>query len=151
MSPISVEFSCVTLSVVQLLSHVQLFATQWTVACQASLSFTISWSLLKLRLIELVMPSNHLIHHCPILFLPPIFPSIRAFSSELVLNISGQSTWSCCPRDSQESFPVPQFENINFLALSLLYGPALTSVNDYWKNHSFDYIDLCWQSDVSAF
>ena len=42
-------------------------------------------------------------------------------------------------------------ESINFLALSLLYGPTLTSVHDYWKNHSFDYMDHCWQSDVSAF
>ena len=45
----------------------------------------------------------------------------------------------------------PQFEIISCLVLSLLYGPALTSIHDYWKNHSFDYTDLCWQSDVSAF
>ena len=60
--------------------------------------------------------------------------------------------WSpCCPRNSQESSPTPQSKSINSLALSLLYGPTLTSVHDYWKNHSFDYLDLCWQSDVSAF
>ena len=60
--------------------------------------------------------------------------------------------WSpCTPRDSQESSPAPQFESINSLALSLLYGPALTSIHDYWKNHSFEYMDLHWQSDVSAF
>ena len=53
-------------------------------------------------------------------------------------------------RDSQESSAL-QFGSINSLALSLLYGPPLTSVHDYWKNHSFDYTDLCWQSDVSAF
>ena len=53
------------------------------------------------------------------------------------------------PRDSQESSPAPQLESINSLALSLLYGPALTSVHDYWKNHSFDYMDLCCQNDVS--
>ena len=57
----------------------------------------------------------------------------------------------CSPRDSQESSPTPQFESINSLALSLLYGPTLTSIHDYWKNHSFDYTDLCWRSDVSAF
>ena len=57
----------------------------------------------------------------------------------------------CCPRDSQESSPAPQFESINSLALSLLYGPTLTSVQDYWENRSFDYTDLCWQSDVSVF
>jgi len=56
-----------------------------------------------------------------------------------------------CPRDSQESSPAPQFESINSLALSLPYGPTLPSVHNYWKNHSFDYMDLCWQSDVAAF
>ena len=54
-------------------------------------------------------------------------------------------------QDSQESFPAPQFESINSSALSLLSGLTHTSVHDYWKNHSFDYVDLCWQSDVSAF
>ena len=57
----------------------------------------------------------------------------------------------CCPRDSQESFPTPQFKSINSLVLSLLHGPTLTSVHDYWKNHCFDYTDLCPQSSVSAF
>ena len=61
--------------VVQLLSHVRLFVTPWTVACQASLSFTISWSLLKLMSIKSVMPSNHLILCPPLLLLPSIFPS----------------------------------------------------------------------------
>ena len=50
-----------------------------------------------------------------------------------------------------ESSPTPQFESINFLALSLLYGPTLTSVHDHWKTHSFNYMHLCQQSDVSAF
>ena len=60
--------------------------------------------------------------------------------------------WSpCCPRDSQESSPTPQFKSINSLALSLLHGPTLTSIHDYWKNHSFDNMDLWQQSDVSAF
>ena len=60
--------------------------------------------------------------------------------------------WSpCSPRDSQESSPAPRFKNISSLVLSLLYGPTLTSVHDFWKNHSFDYTDLCWQSDVFAF
>ena len=57
----------------------------------------------------------------------------------------------CSPRDPQESSPVPQFKRINSTALSLLYGPTLTSVYDYWKNYSFDYMNLCWQSDVFAF
>ena len=81
-------------SSVQSLSHVWLFATPWTAACQASLSITNSRSLLKLMSIELVMPSNHLILCCP-LFLPPsIFPSIRVFSSESVLCIRWSKYWS---------------------------------------------------------
>ena len=56
-----------------------------------------------------------------------------------------------CPRDSQESSLAPQFESVNSSMLSLLYGPTLTSIHDYWKNHSFDYTSLCWGSDVSAF
>ena len=57
----------------------------------------------------------------------------------------------CSPRDSQEFSPTPQFKSINSSALSFLYSPTLTSIHDYWKNHSFDYMDLCWQSNVSAF
>ena len=60
--------------------------------------------------------------------------------------------WSpCSPGDSQESFPAPQFKSINSLALRLLYGPTLTSIHDHWKNHSFDYTNVCQQSDISAF
>ena len=59
------------------------------------------------------------------------------------------SLWS--PRDSQESSPAPQFKSISSLGLSFLYGPTLTSVHDYWNNHIFDYVDLCQQSDISAF
>ena len=58
---------------------------------------------------------------------------------------------SCSPRDSQESLPTLQFKSINSLVLGFLYSPTLTSIYDYWKNHSFDYMDLCWQSNVSAF
>ena len=72
--------------IVQSLSHVWLFATPWSVACQASLSFTISRSLLKFMFIGLVMLFNHLILCCPLLFLP-MFPSIRVFSSESALHI----------------------------------------------------------------
>ena len=68
-------------------SHVQLFETPWTVAYQASLSFIISWSLLKLMSIELVMPSNHLILCGALLLLPSVLPSIRVFSSESALHI----------------------------------------------------------------
>ena len=74
--------------VVQSFSCVQLFVTPWATACQASLSFTISWSLLEFMSIELVMLSNHLIRCCPLLLLPSIFPSIRVFSNELVLHVT---------------------------------------------------------------
>ena len=108
-----------------------------------------------------VMPSNHLILCHLLLLLPSIFPSIRAFSNELALCIRWPKYWSfsftispsngylrmisfrliwspCCPRDSQESSPTPQFESISSSVLSLLYSPALTSIYDYWKNHNFD-------------
>ena len=80
-------------SSVQLFSSVWLFATPWTSACQASLSVTNSQSLLKLLSIASVMPSNHFILLCPLLLLPSIFPSIRAFSNELVLHIRWPTYW----------------------------------------------------------
>ena len=147
----------------QSLSRVRLFATPWTEACQASLSITISWSLLKLMSIESVMPSNHLILCCPLLLPPSIFPSIRVFSSEPVLHLRWPEYWSfrfsispsnqcsglislkdrlvgspCSPKDSQESSPTPQFKSINSSALSFLYSPTLTSIHDHRKNHSLD-------------
>ena len=79
---------------VQSFSRVQLFATPWTAAQQASLSITNSQTLLKLMSIELVMPSKHLILCCPLLLLPSIFPSIRVFSSESVLHIRWPKYWS---------------------------------------------------------
>ena len=108
------------------------------------------------------------------LLLPSIFPSIRVFSSESSFCIRWLKYWSfrfsispcneysglisfridwldCSPKGSQESSLTPEFENINSLALSLLYGPTLTSVHDYWKNHSLDYTDLCQQNDVFDF
>ena len=85
--------------------------------------------------------------------------SIRASASTSVLSVNIQDWFplgltgliSCSPINSQESSQVSQFESINSLVLRLLYGPTLTSIHDYWKNHSFDYMDHCWQSDVSAF
>ena len=137
---------------------------------QASLSFTISWSLLKLMSIESVMPSNHLALCHPLLLLPSIFPSIRVISNELVLRIRWPKYWSFSTNPSnaysglisfrivcfdllavQGTSPTPHFKSINSSALSLLYGPTLTSIRDHWKNHSFDYTDFCWQSNVSAF
>ena len=79
---------------VQLLSHVQLFPTPWTATHQASFSFTISRSQLKLMSIEWVMPSNYLMLCHPLPLLPSIFPSIRVFSSESVLHIKWPTSWS---------------------------------------------------------
>ena len=143
-------------AVVQSLSRVQLCVTPWTAALQAPLSSTISQSLLKLKSIESVTLSNHLILCCPLLLLPSIFPSIRVFSESalhirwpkywsFILGISPYSeysglisfrlVWSACSlRDSQESSPAPQFRSINSLVFSLFYGPTLTSIYDYWKN-----------------
>ena len=84
------------LSTVQSLSRVRLFETPWTAACQASLSITSSWSLLKLMSIELVMPSNPLILCRPLLLQPSIFPSIGVFSNESVLHIKWPKYWSLC-------------------------------------------------------
>ena len=160
---------------VQLLECVWLFATPWTAACQAPLSFTNSQSLLKFMPTELVMLSNYPIRCGPLLLLPSIFSSIRVFSNESALLTKWRKYWSfsfsispsneysglisftidlvwspCCPRDSKES-SLAQFKSISSPVLSLLYGPTLTLMHDYWKNHSFDYLDLCRQSDVSAF
>ena len=162
-------------AVVQWLSHVWLFAPPWTAARQDSLSFTISWSLRKLMSIESVIPSYHFILCCSLLQ-PSIFPSIRVFSSESVLRIRRPKYWSfsfnislsneysgliyfkiywfdssSSARDSQRSSPASQFKSISYSELSLLYGPTLTSVYNYWKSHRFDYRGLCWQSDVTAF
>ena len=140
---------------------------------QASLSSTISWSLLKFMSFESVMLSKHLILCHPLLLLPSIFSSIRVFSSEWTLHITESKHWSFSFSISpsteysglisfridwfyllavqgplHESYPAPQFESINSLALSILYGPTLTSIHDYWKNHSTDCTDLCQQSDV---
>ena len=88
-------------AVVQLLSHVRLFAAPWTAARQASLSFTISQSLLKLKFLELVMPSKHLIF-CRPLLLPSIFPSIRVFTNESAVHIRRPKNWSFSISPSNE-------------------------------------------------
>jgi len=97
--------------VAQSLSRVQLFATPWTAAHQASLSFTISQSLIKLISIELVKPFNHLILCCPLLLLPSIFPSIRVFSNELSLRIRWLKYWSFSISPSNEYSGLISFGN----------------------------------------
>ena len=96
------SFEGIFFSSVQLLSRVRLFATPWIAACQASLSFTIPWNLLKLMSIELVTPSNHLIFCCPLLLLSSIFPSIRVFSNESALHIKWPKYWSFSISPSNE-------------------------------------------------
>ena len=82
---------------------------------------------------------------------------VSASTSVLPMNTQdwsplGWAGWiSFSPRDSQESSPTPQFKSINSLALSFLHSPTLTSIHDHWKNHRLDGMDLCWQSNVSAF
>ena len=154
-------FLVLTHSSVQSLSCVWLFATPWIAARQASLPITNSWSLLKLMSIESVMPSNPLTLYRALLFPPSIFPSIRVFSSESVLPFRWPKYWSislssspaneyswlisfriwslCSPKDSQKYSP-RQFKSIHSLSLSFLYGPALTSIRDYWKKQSFDFV-----------
>ena len=148
--------------VVQLLSHVQLCGTPWTSACQAFLSFTISQSLLKFMSIDSVMLSNHHILCIPLFLLPSVFPSIRVFSSEsshcirwpkywsFSFNISSSSEFSGLISFSIEWFDLLAVQGIlkvfssttiwhsSSLTLNILYGPTLTSVPDYWKNHSLD-------------
>ena len=131
-------------------------ATPWTVARQASLSITNSRSSSRPMSIESVMPTNHLILCRPLLLLPSIFPSIRVFSNESALRIRWLKYWSfsfsISPSNeysglisfridwfdplavwgnSQESSPAPQFESISSSVFSLLYGPTLTSVQEY--------------------
>ena len=130
--------------------------------CQASLSITNSQSLLKLMSIESVMPSIHLVLCHPFLLPPSIFPGIRVFSNESVLHIRWPKYWSfsfsispsneysglisfmmdwldlLSVQGTLKSLLQHQFESINSLALSFIYSPTLTSMHDYWKNHSFD-------------
>ena len=142
------------------------FETPWTAACQASLYFTISRSLLELMSIESVMLFNHLIL-CHLLLLHlllllSILPNIRVFSNELALHIRWPKYWSfsfsISPSNEyselisfridwfdlavqgtlKKSSPTPQFKSISSPVLSLLYGPTLLSVHNYWKNLSFD-------------
>ena len=108
-------------SSVQLLSHVRLFATPWTTACQASLSITNSWSSLRLMSIESVMPSSHLILCCPLLLLPSTFPSIRGFSNESLLHIRWPKYWSFSISPSNEYSELISFR-IDWLDLLEVQG-----------------------------
>ena len=161
-------------SSVQSLSHVWLFVTPWTAVCQASLSFTNSWSLLKLMSFESMMPSNHLILCHPLLFLPSIFPNIRVFSNKSALDIRWPKYWSF----SFSISPSNKYSGLTSFVMDCLYLLAVQgtlksllqhhhlkasiirhsaffmvqrSHSYYWKNHSLDWTELCRKSDVSAF
>ena len=147
-------------------SVTQSCATPWTAALRVPCP-SLSRSLPKLMPFESVMPSNHLILRHPLPSCLQSSPASGSFlmsrlfasgAKVLALQLQHQSfqwivkvdflwdwlVWSpCSPRDSQESSPTLQFKTINSLRLSLLYGPTLTSIHDYWKNHSFDKMDLC--------
>ena len=122
--------------------------------------------------IDLVMLSTHPVLYLPLLLLPSIFPSIIVFTNESTLHIKWSRYWSFCISPSKEysgliSFRFDWFELLAVQGIlksllqhynskesilwehSLLYGPTLTSVHDYWKNCSFDHMDLCWQSVIS--
>ena len=149
-------------------SHVWLCVTPWTAAYQASLYITNFQSLLKLMSISLVMPFNHPIFCHPLLFLPSILPSSRVFSNDSVLHIGWSKyqsfifsislaneysglislridyLYSLLSKGLSRVFSNTTERGINFSVLSLLYGPTLTSIHDYWKNQSFDYMDHLW-------
>ena len=157
--------------VVQSLSHVRLFASPCTAAHQAFLSFSISWSLLKLMSIELMMPSNHR----ALLLLPPIFPSIRVFLNEWALRIRWPKHWSfsfsISPSNEYSGlisfridwfdlldvqgtlriFSAPQFKGIDSSCSAFFMVQILHLYVIIWKNHSFYYMDLCQKRVVSAF
>ena len=125
-------------------------------------TITNSWSPCKPMSIESVMPSNHFILVVPFSSCPQSFPASGSFQMSHLFASCGQSIgfsasawvlpmniqvwfhlWSLgSSRDSQESSPTPQFKSISSSVLSFLYSPNLTSIHDYWKNHSFDYTDL---------
>ena len=161
---------------IQSLSRVQLFATPWTAAFQTSWSITNSRSLLKLMSIESVMPSNCLILCRPLLLLPSIFPSIRVFSNKSVICIRLPKFWSFSFNISLSnehsrliSFTMDWLDLLAFqgtlksllqhhsskasiLQCSAFFIVQLSSaIHDYWKNHGFDPMDLCQQSNVFVF
>ena len=145
------------------------------IARQASQSIINSPHFLRLMSSKSVIPSNHLILCHPLLLLPSIFPSIRLFSSELVLRIrclKDQSfSFSISPSNEYSGLISFRTDWLDLLAVqgtlksllqhcsskvsilqrsAFLYSPTLTSIHDYWKNHIFDQTDLCWQNIVST-
>ena len=150
-------------------------ATPRTAARQASLAFTISRSSLRLMSVKLVMPTNHLVLCHPLLLLSSIFASIMVFTSDSALQIRWPKYWSfsinISPSSEHSGLIFFMMDCFDLLAVqgtrksllqhhsskvSILWHPVfmvqtLTSVHDHWKNHRFDYMDLCWQNDAPDF
>ena len=123
-----IAFWLAVVTVVQLPSSVQIFLTPWTAACQASLSFTISQSLLKLKSTELVMPSNYLILYHPLLLLPSAFPRIRVFSNASALCIRWPKNWSF-------SFSIsPSSEHSGFISLRIDWFDLLDLNRNFFRD-----------------
>ena len=165
-----------TFSSIQLLSHVQLSVTPWTAACQASMSITNSWSLLKLISIQLAMPSKYLILCHSLLLRLQYFPASGSFPMgqfftsvakllELLLQhqkqmlmmnylglISFRTDWFDLleVQGTLQGLLQHHSSKASSSMLSFLYGATLISIHDCWKNHSLDQTDLCQQSNVSA-
>ena len=158
------------ISSVQSLSCVRLFETPWTATRQASQSITSSRSLPKLMFIESVMPSNHLILCRPLLLLPSIFPNIKVFPNQSALRIRWPKYWSFSfniSLSNEHPGLIFRMDWLDLLAVQrtlksllqhhsskasiLLHSAFFIVQHDYWKNHRFDWMDLCWQSDVSPF
>ena len=129
-------FTSQSFSSVQSLSRVQLFATPWTAACQASLSITNSWSLPELMFIESVMPSNHLILCHSLLLLPSIFPNISVFSNESALRIRWPKYWSfsfnISPSNEHSGLTSFKMDWLDLLAVhGTLKSLSITTVQKY--------------------
>ena len=132
---------CMTLSSVQVLSRVWLFATPWTAACQASLPMTNSQNLLKLMSIELVMPSNYLVLCRPLLFPPSVFLSIRVFSNESVLCIRWPKYWSF----SFSSSPSNEYSGLIFFRVDCLISLPSKGLSRVFSNTS-SKASILWHS-----
>ena len=150
-------------------------ATPWTSACHASLFITNSWSLLKLLSIESLMPCNHFILCHPLLLLPSIYPSIGVFSNESVLHIRwpcirASASVSVLPMNIQDWFPLRWAHWISWLSkgVSRIFSNTTVQKHQFFCTHLYlesnsqihtwlleksysDYMDLCWQSNISAF
>ena len=148
------------------------FESPWTAACQVSLSFTVFWSLLKLMSTKLVIPSfvapfSSCHQSFPALGIFPMdqlylhirWPTYWSFSFSIILQMNIQGRFpleltdliSLQTKELSGVFSRPTIQKHQFWAAQLPYSPTVSSIHGYWKNYSFDYMDFCWQSNISAF